>query len=515
MNTLSGNGALKLQSTGDAFTDQFALISQYRKKRLFSDVAKDMETLWSINPLKAVQLTFYMRAITRNVEYQNTESRIIGQGLKHESLLRMIWISIKDPTIFYENLSLFISIGCWKDIIQMMVYDFQGVTTDYLHNGWGNRVLNWKRLTDFILAGLENPKTSELVKKYLPTIKSRSKIHTPETQADTIIGKYIAYRLSCGYKQYRLLKSSGTAHQWQQQISRSDFNINFSTIHGRALSLLVSGKFLQNHNLESAYEDWILKQPVAKFTGYVYELFKGLTSDSPNYKKLTIDKQFENLIKSSKPKSSFLVVRDTSASMNALANGLSISSNNIAKAMALYFSYFLEGPFSSGYLEFADNVKLNLWEGSTPSEKYLNDKAVAYGSTNFLGVADFFIKMRKTTPLNLFPKGILCLSDGEFDAIEGNNLPNFETFKEKLLKAGFPKDYTDNFKIVLWDIPNNFYGGGIRPKFESIAPNFFYMSGFDPAGVSFLFGTETKIPRTAKELFEAAIDQELLKLITI
>ena len=132
-----------------------------------------------------------------------------------------------------------------------------------------------------------------------------------------------------------------------------------------------------------------------------------------------------------------------------------------------------------------------------------------------MGVADFFIKMRKTTPLNLFPKGILLISDGEFDAIEGNNLPNFEAFKEKLRKAGFPKDYVDNFKIVLWDIPNSFYSQEIRPKFESKAPNFFYMSGFDPAGVSFLFGTEAKVPKTAKELFEAAMDQELLKLITI
>ena len=67
------------------------------------------------------------------------------------------------------------------------------------------------------------------------------------------------------------------------------------------------------------------------------------------------------------------------------------------------------------------------------------------------------------------------MSDGEFNASKSNKT-NFQTFKKKLLKAGFPKDYVDNFKIVLWDIPNTFYGNEeIRPKFESYAdtPNFF------------------------------------------
>ena len=93
-----------------------------------------------------------------------------------------------------------------------------------------------------------------------------------------------------------------------------------------------------------------------------------------------------------------------------------------------------------------------------------------------------------------------------------------------MLKAGFPKDYVEDFKIVLWDIPNSFYGKEIRPKFEGFAdtPNFFYMGGLDPSGIAFLFGQEAtpenpepKTPKTARELFEAAMNQELLNLITI
>ena len=77
------------------------------------------------------------------------------------------------------------------------------------------------------------------------------------------------------YAAYRKMKSSGTAHSWQQVISKKQFDrIDFNKVAGRALQKLTNSKFLENHNLEDAYAKWIASQPVAKFTGYVYELFK-------------------------------------------------------------------------------------------------------------------------------------------------------------------------------------------------------------------------------------------------
>jgi hypothetical protein len=49
------------------------------------------------------------------------------------------------------------------------------------------------------------------------------------------------------YKQYRKYKSEGTAHTWQQLISKSLHNsIDFNSIHGRALYLLAKSKYFQN-----------------------------------------------------------------------------------------------------------------------------------------------------------------------------------------------------------------------------------------------------------------------------
>lgn len=532
--TTSGNGALKLTSTGDPFVDQFGLISQYRQLRPYSSISKDMKELWDIDPMYTLKLLFYIRMITRKVKLLNgTETSKVqkGAGLRHEAFMRMLWLAVNHSEVFYKNLPLFITIGCWKDIIQLMSYDLQ-------YHGWDNKVLDFDKLSDFILAGLENPNTCNLVKKFLPTIKAKSKCTTLESQADTIIGKFLAHKLFGNgefspnlhsiktYESYRKLKASGTAHQWQQQISRGQFNIDFSKVHGRALALLVSGKYLANHGLEKDYEEWIKKQPIAKFTGFVYELFKGLDNKSPLYKRYTIDKQFEGLIKtakdSSSTQSSFLVARDTSGSMDSKVVGLDITSNEVAKSIALYFSYLLEGKFANSYIEFDRKTELKYWEGDSPSDKYLKNNSCAYGNTNFLSIATLFIEIYKHTPIEKFPSGLICVSDGEFDDYGKDNCKTtFQRFKDKLLKAGFPKDYVDNFKIVLWDIPNTFYSRKeIRPKFESFAdtPNFFYMGGFDPAGITFLLGEEEKdkpAPKTPRELFEAAMSQEIMDYIQL
>ena len=527
--TTSGNGALKLTSTGDPFVDQFGLISQYRQLRPYSSISKDMQELWNIDPMYTLKLLFYIRLITRKVKFSNgTETSKVqkGAGLRHEAFMRMLWLAVNHSDVFYKNLPLFITIGSWKDIIQLMSYDLQ-------YHGWDNKVLDFNKISDFILAGLENPNTCNLVKKFLPTIKARSKCKTLESQADTIIGKFLAHKLfgdgefspklhsNNSYCLYRKLKSSGTAHEWQQMISRSQFNIDFSKVHGRALALLVSGNYLKNHNLEKDYENWIKKQPVAKFTGFVYELFKGLNLNSPLYKKYTIDKQFENLIQTAKEgsstESSFIVARDVSGSMSSNVKGLTISSNDVAKSMALYFSYLLKGKFANSYIEFSHKPVLKYWEGDSPTDKYLKNINYCFGDTNFLGIADLFIGIYKHTSIEKFPTGLICISDGEFND-SGDNKTNFQSFKKKLLKAGFPKDYVDNFKIVLWDIPNAFYSfDEIRPKFESYAdtPNFFYMGGLDPAGITFLLGGEVNksIPKTPRELFETAMNQEIMDYI--
>lgn len=428
---VSGNGAVKYSTSGNKFIDNFAAIANFKQPRSYEDIARDMELLWSINQKDTVKLSIYIRLITRKSQVINKQNEVEtlesvqkGQGLKWEGIMRMMWIAVNHPNVFKTNIHLFIAAGSWKDIITMMNLDLQ-------YHGWNDRKLDWGFLSKVIFAGLINPNTTHLVRKYLPTIKTNSKCTTLESQADTLIGRYLAGKLNPtlvkenkakAYKMYRKCKSEGTAHEWQQKISKQLYDeINFGKIAGRALSLLVGSKFLENHNLVGKYSNWIESQPVAKYTGYVHELFAPLgqgyrCKHITSYKESTINAQFQQLVNIGKSginsQSKLLVVRDTSSSMTYLAKGCNQTSYDIGKAMALYFSEYLTGPFANTFAEFADTCKLKQWIGNTPCDKYINDRSESYGSTNFQSVIDLFIDLKnKGVPESDFPTGILCISD--------------------------------------------------------------------------------------------------------
>ena len=542
-----GNGALKYTTSGSDFVDQFAKVTEYRQPRNYSEISEDMSLLWDQNPRLTISFVIYLRLITRTVKFPDgtkTSTTQRGQGLKHESIMRMIWLAVNHPEEFWNNVNLFISAGSWKDIITMLSYDLQ-------YNGWEKRVLNWENFTGLILAGLENPETSELVKKYLPQIKSRSKCKTVAAQADTIIGKYLCSVIFAdiedkieSYAKYRKLKVSGTAHVWQQLISQGRFmEINFETVHGRALAQMVSGQFLKNNGLEETFEKWMASKPIAKYTGYVYELMQPVKSGYSNnvlksYQEDTINKQFLGLIETAKKgmigenpfitvvdtsssmagENPFITVVDTSASMTGLVPGTKISAYDIAKSMALYFSYLLKGPFNNHWMEFNNKCILKKWVGDTPVKKLQNDSSEAYGSTDFESVARTFVEVRQSgVKEEDFPGGILCLSDGCFNYTHSNE-GNYKSFKKILLRGGFSKEFVDKFKIVLWDIPNGYYADR-GAKFEEFAdcPGMFHISGLDGSVVAFLMGTEYNptVPKNSDELFLAAMNQEIMSRIVI
>ena len=375
----------------------------------------------------------------------------------------------------------------------------------------------------------------------MPTIRTNKNCKTLESQADTLIGRWFARKLfsklkkESAYKDYRKFKSQGQANEWQKLISQQLYDqINFDTIAGRALSLLVGSKFLANHGLEQKYLEWIKSKPVAKYTGYVFELFKPLGNgyhchEVPEYVKHTINAQFAQLVQTGKDNvntnSRFLVVRDTSSSMTSTAIGCKVSSYDIAKSLALYFSEFLTGPFANSFAEFNDECVLHQWKGKTPVDKYINDRCEAYGSTNFQSVISLFISLKdRGVEEKDFPTGILCLSDGEFNCTGPysdyeDTITNFQFALKRLRQSGFSEEYVKNFKIVLWDIPNGWYGHQPSVKFEDFAdaPNFFYISGMDGSAISFLLGTEKvqSTPKNAEELFNAAMNQTLLNKLTI
>jgi hypothetical protein len=517
--TLSGNGALKYKSSGNELVDQFTKAGKFKVPRKFSEIERDCELLWGEDPLKATKFALFMRTIPRIVNLPDgtkTQEAQKGTELKHEAIMRMIWTHTKSPEAFWNNILLFVSLGSWHDVFTMLQYDLS-------YNGWNNRKLDWDKFGDLILAGLRNENTSELVKKYLPQIKARKQATTIDAQSNNAIAKWICSLLfgakenHSSYKAYRKLKTSGTAHDWQKLISQQKFDkIDFNQVHGRALSILVKSKFLKNHGLSEKYAAWITAPTTkeVKYTGFVHELFEGSWINDKN-KEETINKQFHTLVEKARTNevTDLIVVKDISGSMSSQCTGTKSSCGNVAKSMALFFSEFLKGTFANSYIDFDSKATLRTWVGQTPVDKYKNDRASCVGGTNFQSVIDLFVTIkRKGVNESEFPRGILAISDGEFNPTQLNQT-NVETARNKLKGAGFSKDYVDNFVIVLWNLQSSYYGKGTGEKFETglDTKGVYYFGGYSPSVISFLSG---KI-KTTYELMEECLSQEVLSMVEL
>lgn len=530
--TTSGNGSLKYDTSGNVFVDDFAAIGNYRNPREFAEVSKTMEMLWAADPLIAIKEAVYIRLITRNPKLFTGKKLGVqrGQGLKSEFFMRMIWLAINHPKIFKKNLPVFVTAGSWDDVFEILRLDLE-------YHGAVNKVLDWKYIIKFIVGGLADESQTNLVRKYLPQIKPSKKCNSLRSQCNNFIAKKIVKEIFDlgeseegkwrAYKKYRELKASGNAHKWQQAISRQDYkNLDFDSIAGRALAILAKGKFLQNHGLEKAYEDWLSAKPVAKYTGFVYELFPktgywGGAPDLKLYQKETINKQFAQLIETAKQdmnrETKLIAVLDTSGSMTSPACGLKVSAYHVAKSIGLYLSSLLEGPFANTVLEFSNTCKVKTWQGATPFEKFYNYKGEGFCGTNLMSVAYKLTEMKKKGYKEEdFPTGIVCISDGEFNWLREDE-STFTAFRKELAKV-FSKEFVDKFIILLWDVPNGYYGKS-KPTFEGLCDDAytFYMSGLDPAGIAFLTGKTPveSIPKNALELFQAAMNQDLLNMLTL
>jgi hypothetical protein len=285
---------------------------------------------------------------------------------------------------------------------------------------------------------------------------------------------------------------------------------------------MVSSKYLANQGLEAKYQEWISTKPVAKFTGYVHELFT--RTPQHQYQIDTINSQFKGLVetasKNATSGTSLIVIRDTSRSMNSPATGTSQSCGDIAKALALLFSEMLpKGEFAESWIEFNSTARMHQWRGSTPYEKWTNDRSNYIGSTNFQSVIDLLCSIKKKgVDESEFPSGILCISDSEFNPAQLGKT-NVKTAFDKLEKANFSKKYIENFQIVLWNLQSYHYGRGTGEKFETHgdSTNVYYFSGYDGSIIAFLTGVEGQkaAPRNADELFSSAMDQEIMKMIEI
>ena len=438
------NGAISYGSFGSNLMNQFGKAGVYRGRSM-GDVFAEQSALWAEDAESALRFPFYLRMITRKDKAMGgneTDTVQRGQGNRDEAFKRLIWIALYHPEVFYKNLWVLPIVGSWKDLWVMLT----------MCDG-----LKKEEFFKVMAEGINDDYHRELVKKYLPRIRSNSKCKTEWAKKTNELAKEFAAFAGWTPKEYRLFKSTGKAHEFQRYICSGLYSrLNFNAIPGKALLNIVSGKFLKNHNLENDYLNWIKAQPVAKFNGYAFELGRKLGNHTYGYNapslvtKVTVDKQFDGLIATASKdggalQGNVLCALDTSGSMNSPAlDNAGTTPFHVCVSLGIYLSELNTGAFHNTVAMFDDTSKLLKLKGKTFSDKWneILSQNTAWGSTNFQSVIDLLVRTRTFHPeidLADFPSTIVVVSDMQFNPAEGwHSIPvatNYEMAMAKLTES--------------------------------------------------------------------------------
>lgn len=536
--THTENGALTNATTNSVIVDQFGKAGNYRDRSI-DEVFHDQELLWNENPQNALRFPFYLRLITRvdKINNKNTTDKVQkGQGVKDESLKRLLWLAEKHKDVFVKNIWLLPIVGSWKDLWTLMYYDIT----------YGCNAIDHAVIFEIIIQGLKSETHVDLVKKFMPRIRSVHKCHTPWAEITNALAREFAKYNHWSYREYNHEKATGTAHNFQKIICARQYqNINWNHIPGRALFKLTNGKFLRNHDLEDSFGEWLSKQPTAKFTGYVYELVHNVMQNLnnftinpvnlnvPAYKKELWNKQFNELISKArhdgKIKGNVWCALDTSGSMTQKVVP-NVTAYDICISLGIFFSELNTGAFHNNVIMFDNESRVKTLNG-TFIDKIISivSDQTAWGGTNFQSVVDEICNIRKNNPnipLEDYPQTLLVVSDMQFNpttryghqTTEEEERTNYEEAKRKLM-AFFPKEWVDGFRFIWWDCTSR-----AKRDFPATIDDggCYFFSGFDGSIIDILCGEEAELKRqvekrsiSIQEVIQNALSQEILSYLKI
>lgn len=455
-----------------------------------SEVNSDMEKIFSEDPSIAIKVLFGLRLITRKNECSDEVQT--GFGRKDEFFKAFAWLAKNHPQLAYDNLHLVPVFGCWKDFLCEPLID----TLDRL-----------KVYTCFYEA---IKKGDQLALKYLPQIRSTKHTRSDNDRKRVAWAKGFCAMMGLDHKQYRKMKSGGIAHLWQKQMMAKEWGaIDFNKIPGRAINQHTTrvGRdkktVFERHEQTERLIDWVNSKPSINFTGYPYELMKKAQENKGMVGKLILDKQFNRMLEGMNGHSlgNTLVAVDTSGSMS-WGNTNGVTALDVCLSLGLSFSAMNEGEFKNCVISFSSHCELVKLDGKTFCDRVQQLSGIgAMGSTNFQGIIDLLVRLRKTKPeipLKDYPETILVVSDMGFNPVstkgsKGTEKTNYEEAMSKLKAVGL-----NEVRIIWWyvndrakDFPSQMGDKGV-----------YFVSGFDPVMIKALLGknkVEKEVVVTEKE----------------
>lgn len=461
--------------------EYFAKVGTYRN-RPQATVDADMKKMFAENEEVALKLVFASRLITRKPK--DADETATGFGQRDEFYKSVTWMANNKSDLLYKNLHLIPLFGSWKDFLNtplLLALDKQKV---------------------FELVKQAISEKDPLVLKFLPQIRSVNSVRTERDKMRSYWAKDLCRFLQISHKQYRKLKSSGSAHIWQRQMSNNDWkSINFNGIPGKAMFNHITQKgkdkksVFERHGQEDRLYTWAKDQNKVKFTGFPYELLQAASKGYTLIQKAVLNGQFESCLESMKDHKlgNVLCALDTSGSMTCGGNA-NCTPYDLCLSLGIAFSSLNVGKFNNTVAMFDNITQIVKLKSDNFCDKVMEIKHLdtAWGGTNFQSVIDAIVRFRhenKDAPASEFPETLLVISDMQFNPVDnGNAQTNYEAAMKKLNSVGLGE-----MRIIWWLVNGN--SKDFPSKLDD--KGVYMIGGFDPANLKALLGMSSVQSKTS------------------
>ena len=421
--TRTENGAVALNTTGDACLDLFGTIGSlrgadnYRTESLFDEAYRE-------DPLIATKIAFYARDIREGLG----ERKVFRDIIRHMALYH--------PEAIRPNLDLIGVFGRYDDLYSL-------IGTQVEDDMW----LAMKRQFEEDVANLHAGNTVSLLAKWIKTADASS-------EKTRQLGVMTAHKL--GYSVYHfkrivralrrqigIVESLMTAGRWDE--------IKYSAVPSRAM--MIYRKAFMNHDGKrySAFIDRALtgKEKINSATLYPYDIVEklikldGWLGISVIDDSKELEAQWRQLPNYVEPGTNALVIADTSGSMYGRPMATAIG-------LAIYFAERNTGVYHNMWMSFSSNPHIHMLKGNTLAQKIKNlDMRDWQQNTDLEAAFKLVLKIAEENHVSPdeMPKSLIVISDMEIDYCGNREWTFYDKMKHKFEKHGYEIP-----NIIFWNV---------------------------------------------------------------
>ena len=419
--TLTENGALALNTTGDGLLDLFATIGALRNAdpsrvtRLFADAFKE-------DALLATKIAFYARDVRGGLGERKVFREIIKYMANyHADALR-------------PNIDLIGEYGRYDDMYEL-------IGTPLENDMWAEMKIRFEE--DF--SEMKQGHAVSMLAKWMKTADASSTktrklgILTAQKMGMSVYDYKRAVRAL--RKHIGVIESLMSTGRWDE--------IKYSAVPSRAM--MIYRDAFKRHD-EERFDAFINKAVEGKAkinsgTLYPYDLVeKAMDRSGWSFRARedkTVEAQWRQLPNYVEEGTNAIVIADTSGSMS----GRPICT---AVGLALYFAERNKGAYHNMWMNFSDHPSIQTVKGETLAQKINNMNMDNWsGSTNCEASFDLVLKiaLQNNVPKEEMPKALVIISDMEFNPYTRNGWTFYDSMKAKFRNAGYELP-----NIIFWNV---------------------------------------------------------------